>query len=226
MRKKYSLKSRILRGECEFFRQIEKWKFNSPARERKKWIISSRNLFEIENLVSALWGCLVSLWWSNRLVLSCLLLASRRLISETPKSALDCHNLFSDWAPIGVNIWLRVFAQRRKNLAHVTRNCRWHRIGGERVEIEAFAISRFSRFSRLVEQDYWTFEQEHLQLPAFPDFPDWRNRIIEHLNIWAFEQEHLQLPDFPDWRNRRSQPCGICLHANLGSRRLQLLFGF
>ena len=54
-------KSRISRGEREFFLQnldirehLEKWKFNSPARDRKKWTISSRDFLEIEeNLVNA-----------------------------------------------------------------------------------------------------------------------------------------------------------------------------
>ena len=53
-------KSRISRGEREFFPQnldirehLEKWKFNSPARDRKKWTISSRDFLEIENLVNA-----------------------------------------------------------------------------------------------------------------------------------------------------------------------------
>ena len=53
-------KSRISRGKWEFFLQnldirehLEKWKFNSPARDRKKWIISSRDFLEIENLVNA-----------------------------------------------------------------------------------------------------------------------------------------------------------------------------
>ena len=53
-------KSRISRGEREFFLQnldirehLEKWKFNSTARDRKKWNISSRDFLEIENLVNA-----------------------------------------------------------------------------------------------------------------------------------------------------------------------------
>ena len=53
-------KSRISRGEREFFLQnldirehLEKWKFNSPARDRKKWTISSRDFLEIENFVNA-----------------------------------------------------------------------------------------------------------------------------------------------------------------------------
>ena len=53
-------KSWISRGEREFFLQnldirehLEKWKFNSPARDRKKWTISSRDFLEIENLVNA-----------------------------------------------------------------------------------------------------------------------------------------------------------------------------
>ena len=53
-------KSRISRGEREFFLQnldirehLEKWKFNSPARDRKKWTISSQDFLEIENLVNA-----------------------------------------------------------------------------------------------------------------------------------------------------------------------------
>ena len=53
-------KSRISRGEREFVLQnldnrehLEKWTFNSPARDRKKWTISSRDFLEIENLVNA-----------------------------------------------------------------------------------------------------------------------------------------------------------------------------
>ena len=55
-----SSKSRISRGEREFCLQnldnrehLEKWTFNSPARDRKKWTISSRDFLEIENLVNA-----------------------------------------------------------------------------------------------------------------------------------------------------------------------------
>ena len=62
-------KSRISRGEREFFLQnldirehLEKWKFNSPARDRKKWTISSRDFLEIENLVNA-WHIVYIVYW-------------------------------------------------------------------------------------------------------------------------------------------------------------------
>ena len=68
-------KSRISRGEREFVLQnldirehLEKWKFNSPARDRKKWTISSRDFLEIENLVNA-WMMMMMMmlhngtWW-------------------------------------------------------------------------------------------------------------------------------------------------------------------
>ena len=57
-------KSRISRGEREFFLQnldirerLKKWKLNSPARDSKKWTISSRDILEIENLVNACTEC-------------------------------------------------------------------------------------------------------------------------------------------------------------------------
>ena len=59
-KEKFSSKSRISRGEREFCLQnldnrehLEKSTFNSPARDRKKWTISSRVFLEIENLVNA-----------------------------------------------------------------------------------------------------------------------------------------------------------------------------
>ena len=59
-KRNFSSKSRIPRGEREFFLQnldnqdyIEKWKFNSPARERKKWTISTQDFLKLENPVNA-----------------------------------------------------------------------------------------------------------------------------------------------------------------------------
>ena len=74
-------KSRMSRGEQEFFLQnldirerLEKWKLNSPARDRKKWTISSRDFLEIENLVNA-WSRAhphgENKYWHNLLITNC-----------------------------------------------------------------------------------------------------------------------------------------------------------
>ena len=59
-KEKFTSKSQISRGEWEFVLQnldnrdhLERSTFNSPARDRKKWTISSQDFLEIENLVNA-----------------------------------------------------------------------------------------------------------------------------------------------------------------------------
>ena len=42
----------ILSQNLENREEKEKWKYNSPAQERKIWVISSRNFLEIETLVN------------------------------------------------------------------------------------------------------------------------------------------------------------------------------
>ena len=42
----------MLSKNLENREEKEKWKYNSPARERKTWVISSRDFLEIETLVN------------------------------------------------------------------------------------------------------------------------------------------------------------------------------
>ena len=114
--REFFLRSHKSRGEREFFLNLEnreekeKWKYNSPAQERKIWVISSRDFLEIETLVN---GCLTGQLpgpkpsWSHTVKLSqhqdsqapsrCLVLLSKRFHQLLLVSAMTSCGCWGGW---------------------------------------------------------------------------------------------------------------------------------